>query len=219
MATREEKKDELRDKIVQAAEIYSRELSGKVFLYVVGDESFEVCFPSDHFRHLTGVCSRMSAGEFYRKAKNHKLEVNQFYTTDQHPFSTAQQKMKCLHQLPELTRNTVCVVKDMWTASIVYKLGLTNLSFTIGLTRQLDKDNKPINTWYVPQTLRVKDDSIENSQDSDFVDFILMRDASKSKYETVMYSDPNKPLPETVADMLSEELRDRFYGKEETSSC
>lgn len=221
MATREEKTNDLREKIIQSAEKYSQELAGKVFLYVVGTEYFEVNFPTDRFRHLTGVCTTLSAREFYKKAKTRTLENNQFDIGDEQQYRNAKKKLSCLHLLPDLTNKLVCVVKDMRTqkSHIVYKLGITNLSFTVGLTENQDLSGNRLNGWYVPQTLRVNDKAIENSQDSDFVDFILMREATKDKYETVMYSDPDKHLPETVAAMLNEELWERFYGEEETSSC
>ncbi|MBR2286775.1 MAG: hypothetical protein IJ865_00930 [Clostridia bacterium] len=75
MATREEKKEAIRQQIVRAAEIYSRELAGKTFLYVYGQEYFEVSFMTDRFLHLTGVQSKLSAKDFYKKARSKKLDA------------------------------------------------------------------------------------------------------------------------------------------------
>ncbi|MFR5294780.1 MAG: PBECR4 domain-containing protein [Clostridium sp.] len=44
-------------------------MAGKTFLYVCGDEYFEVSFPIDHFLHLTGVETRLSTKDFYKNAK------------------------------------------------------------------------------------------------------------------------------------------------------
>ena len=41
--------------------MYSSVLVGKNFLYVYGEEYFEVSFPSDRFLHLTGVETTLSA--------------------------------------------------------------------------------------------------------------------------------------------------------------
>ena len=49
----EKKKLAIRTKILDAASVYSEELAGKVFLYVVGDKHFEVAFPVDRLKHLT----------------------------------------------------------------------------------------------------------------------------------------------------------------------
>ena len=69
MATKVDKKNAIRQGIIEAAIVYSQSLAGKTFLYVYGDEYFEVSFPIDHFLHLTGVETRLSAKDFYKNAK------------------------------------------------------------------------------------------------------------------------------------------------------
>ena len=54
MATKVDKKNAIRQGIIEAAIVYSQSLAGKTFLYVYGDEYFEVSFPGDLFLHLTG---------------------------------------------------------------------------------------------------------------------------------------------------------------------
>lgn len=94
MAAKEEKKNAIRREIIDAAGVYSQKLAGKTFLYVYGNEYFEVAFPVDHFLHLTGVETKLPAKEFYRNAKRGKLTDNQFYFTGRHPFANA--KRNCL---------------------------------------------------------------------------------------------------------------------------
>ena len=79
MATKVDKKNAIRQGIIEAAIVYSQSLAGKTFLYVYGDEYFEVSFPVDHFLHLTGVETILSAKDFYRNAKKAILTNNQFY--------------------------------------------------------------------------------------------------------------------------------------------
>ena len=79
MATKTDKKNMIRQGIIDSAEIYSQNLAGKVFLYVYGEEYFEVSFPVDHFLHLTGVETRLSARDFYKNTKKTILTNNQFY--------------------------------------------------------------------------------------------------------------------------------------------
>ena len=55
------------------------------FLYVYGDEYFEVSFAVDHFLHLTGVGTKLSAKDFYKNAKKANLTDNQFYFDARHP--------------------------------------------------------------------------------------------------------------------------------------
>lgn len=69
MATKADKKNAIRQGIIDSAGIYSQSLAGKTFLYVYGEEFFEVSFPIDHFLHLTGVETKLSAKDFYKNAK------------------------------------------------------------------------------------------------------------------------------------------------------
>lgn len=177
MATKTDKKNMIRQNIIDSAAIYSQNLAGKVFLYVYGNEFFEVSFPVDHFLHLTGVETRLSAKDFYKNAKRAILTNNQFYFDTRHPYANAKKKLPCLKRLPELTNDTVCILKDMRTLTIVYKLSVTNLEFTLGLTENTDDKGNKINDFFLPMSLRVEDSSVEKSNDGEVVDFIFSRDA------------------------------------------
>lgn len=69
MATKVDKKNVIRQGIIEAAIVYSQSLAGKTFLYVYGDEYFEVSFSVDHFLHLTGVETILSAKDFLQECK------------------------------------------------------------------------------------------------------------------------------------------------------
>lgn len=66
MATKTDKKNAIRQGIIDSAVIYSSDLAGKTFLYVYGNDFFEVSFPVDHFLHLTGVETELSAKIFIK---------------------------------------------------------------------------------------------------------------------------------------------------------
>lgn len=152
MATKVDKKNAIRQGIIEAAIVYSQSLAGKTFLYVYGDEYFEVSFPVDHFLHLTGVETRLSAKDFYRNAKKAILTNNQFYFDARHIYANVKKKLPCLKRLPELTNEMVCVLKDMQTMTITYKLSVTNLEFTLGLTENTDRGGNKINDgFYYPE--------------------------------------------------------------------
>ena len=108
--------------------------------------------------------------------------------------------------LKALTNSLVCVVKDMKTLTLTYKLGVTNLDFTIGLTENVDFEGNKINDWFLPRTLRVKDKSIENSSDAEFVDFIFSKDASLDRYDTMTFSGGSTTIPDTIKGMLAQRL-------------
>ena len=83
MATKVYKKNAIRQGITEAEIVYFQNLAGKTFLYVCGDEYFEVSFPIDHFLHLTGVETRLSAKNFYKNAKKSILtKISSILTQD-----------------------------------------------------------------------------------------------------------------------------------------
>ena len=212
MATKTDKKNMIRQNIIDSAAIYSQNLAGKVFLYVYGNEFFEVSFPVDHFLHLTGVETRLSAKDFYKNAKRAILTNNQFYFDTRHPYADAKKKLPCLKRLPELTNDTVCILKDMRTLTIVYKLSVTNLEFTLGLTENTDDKENKINDFFLPMSLRVEDSSVEKSNDGEVVDFIFSRDASVSRYETLLVKDESKNIPNCIKHLIKENFYDDSNG-------
>lgn len=207
MATKTDKKNAIRQGIIDSAVIYSRDLAGKTFLYVYGNDFFEVSFPVDHFLHLTGVETELSAKNFYKNAKKGILTNNQFYFSVRHPYANAKKKLPYLKRLPELTNEMVCILKDMQTVTIIYKLSVTNLEFTLGLTENFDKYGKKINDCFLPMTLRVKDSSVEKSTDGDIVDFIFTKEASNGKYCNLIVKDESKNIPDSVRHLID----DSFY--------
>lgn len=204
MATKTDKKNAIRQGIIDSAIVYSQMLAGKAFLYVYGDEYFEVSFPVDHFLHLTGVETRLSARDFYKNAKKSILTNNQFYFDGRHPYANAKKKLPCLKRLPELTNEMVCILKDMQTVTIVYKLSVTNLEFTLGLTENTDKNGNRINNFFLPMSLRIEDSSVEKSNDGDVVDFIFSKDASIVKYDTLLVQDKSKAIPDCIKHLISD---------------
>lgn len=208
MATKTEKKNAIRQGIIDSAAIYSQDLAGKAFLYVYGDEYFEVSFPVDHFLHLTGVETKLSANSFYENAKKAKLTNSQFYFDARHPYANAKKKLPCLKRLPELTNDMVCILKDMQTITIIYKLSVTNLEFTLGFTENTDDKGNKINDFFLPMSLRVEDTSVEKSNDGEIVDFIFSKDASVARYDTLLVEDKSKTIPESIKHLISE----KFYN-------
>ena len=206
MATKVDKKNAIRQGIIKAAIVYSQSLAGKTFLYVYGDEYFEVSFPVDHFLHLTGVETRLSAKDFYRNAKKAILTNNQFYFDARHSYANAKKKLPCLKRLPELTNDMVCILKDMQTVTIKYKLSVTNLEFTLRLTENTDDKGKKKNDFFLPMSLRVEDSSVEKSNDGEIVDFIFSKDASMAKYDTLLVEDKHKSIPERIKQLISEDF-------------
>ena len=107
--------------------------------------------------------------------------------------------------LPAITSELVCVVKNLKTPTITYKLGVTNLSFTIGLIQSSDDTSR-----FIPMTLRINDKAIENSTDAEFVDFIFGKSAEEDAYTELRYKDPEKVIPVELRELLSKELQEQI---------
>lgn len=214
MDTKDVKKARVRADIIDAAQIYSSQLAGKIFLYVTGDDIFEVAFKTDRFMHLTGTTSHLRAQVFYDKAKSAELTDAQFGFAPQHGYKSAKKKLACLKRLPELTNSHVCVIKDMLTLSLTYQLGVTNIDFTIGLTENLDVDGNKINDWFLPRTLRVKDNALTRGADYSYVNYIFSKDASLGQYTTLEFVAEDKKeydeLGALVLDGIPEHIKDRL---------
>lgn len=210
MADINTEKRELRKQIITAANIYKTNLAGKVFLYVYGNTYFEVAYMTQCFKHLTGVESPLHGNSFYDNAKNATLQVPQIAFSRRHPLRTAKKKVLCLHQLPQLTKSLVCVVKDMQTVTITYKLGITNMEFTVGLTENLSNNGDKLNDWLIPRTLRIKDKALDAAKDADFVDFIFSKEVPEEQYSTICYAASNSGLPDVVKPLLDENLLAMF---------
>lgn len=92
----------------------------------------------------------------------------------------------------------------MQTVRIIYKLSVTNLEFTLGLTENIDKNGKKVNDLFLPMSLRVEDSSVEKSADGEIVDFIFSKDASIMKYDTLLVKDEQKTIPKSVWHLLDD---------------
>ena len=111
-----------------------------------------------------------------------------------------------------MTNEMVCVLKDMQTMTITYKLSVTNLEFTLGLTEKTDRGGKKINDFFLPMSLRVKDSSVEKSDDGEVVDFIFSKDASVAKYDTLLFEDKSKTIPSCIKHLINDGV---YYPEEE----
>lgn len=82
--------------------------------------------------------------------------------------------------------------------TITYKLSVTNLEFTLGLTENTDRGGNKINDFFFPMTLRVKDSSVKKSNDGEIIDFIFSKDASVAKYDILLVKDKGKKIPDCI---------------------
>ena len=68
--------------IKQSAKLYEKNLLNKniLFIYLKNNniQYYEVTFLEEHFKHLTGVHSELNFYQFFYKAKNNRLKINDF---------------------------------------------------------------------------------------------------------------------------------------------
>lgn len=68
--------------IKQSAKLYEKNLLNKniLFIYLKNNniQYYEVTFLEEHFKHLTGVHSKLNAYQFFYKAQNNRLKINDF---------------------------------------------------------------------------------------------------------------------------------------------
>ena len=93
--------------------------------------------------------------------------------------------------------------------TITYKLSVTNLEFTLGLTENIDRGGNKINDFFLPMSLRVKDSSVEKSNDGEIIDFIFSKDASVAKYDVLLVEDKDKKIPDCIKHLIS----NSFYNE------
>ena len=101
------------DVIVNAADNYKKYLQDKVFLIVYLEnavtKTVQVEFRDNHFLHLTGVCTKLSAKRFYEKCINRKLSVEDFELDKR---GKTQQKLMVLPFLHELLYHN-CMIGNL----------------------------------------------------------------------------------------------------------
>ena len=72
--------------IKQSALLYEKNLVNKnvLFIYLKNNkvEYYEVTFLEEHFKHLTGVKTNLNAYEFFYRATNNRLRLNDFEYKD-----------------------------------------------------------------------------------------------------------------------------------------
>ncbi|MBE6742375.1 MAG: hypothetical protein E7570_08770 [Ruminococcaceae bacterium] len=201
----EEKIGILAQQIKNGADVYSR-LIGQTYLIIYNNTYVEVVFKTSNFKHLTGVGTTLSAEDFYRNALNNRLMGSQIFFNSDHPYRLCKKKVQCVNSLEQLLKNDSIIVEDIITAkSRCFKIGLTDLSFTVCFSENCNVNGNILNTALVPHSLRVKDDAFNKSSMQHFVDCILSMPNNGKEYANVVYGDINciSNLPNEIKDRIN----------------
>ena len=205
-----DKKVKLRSQIILSAKEYKKYFAGKSFLYCYQKKCFEIIFSEECFLHLTGVATTLHAYDFYRKAVSGKLELNQFYFNDKHPFFTAKKKLAALPHLHTLTHEAVIILEELPSKTHLFKLGMTNIDFTIGIDETTNRFSqyslvKKGKVCY-PRSLRIKDKSIEKSRRCFFVDSIFSKEIRQRRYVQPLLIPNNSRINSAIESYLRPSL-------------
>ena len=87
--------------------------------------------------------------------------------------------------------------------TVIYKLSVTNLEFTLGLTENTDSIGNKIDDFFAPMSLRVEESSVKRSKEAEIVDFIFSKDASADRYDTLLVEDKRKTIPDNVKPLIN----------------
>lgn len=168
--------------IVNAAENYKKYLQDKVFLIIYQEKGItkvaQVEFRDNHFLHLTGVKSNVTAGRFYAKCINHKLSPVDFELDKS---GKTQQKLVVLPFLHELLYHN-CMIGNFINSGICIKadyfVGNTKAVLSVGF-RYGKKTDFPVTLY--------KEDVRKLSQPTNKVLAIFVRDYKQQSYNKCTY--------------------------------
>lgn len=131
--------------IIKAAESYREKLQDKHFLIIYqsdkGTGSACVGFRGNHFLHMTGVETKLSAQRFYEKCINGKLSIAEFELDKN---GKAQRKLAVLPYLSEVLYNN-CMIGNFIESGIYiradYFVGNTKAIVSVGFRFGKKTDN------------------------------------------------------------------------------
>lgn len=187
--------------ISSAASSYRQNLVGKTFLYIFDGRYIEVIYKTQNFCHLTGVETSSSARPFYTDALHGRLRSGQIWFTSRHPYNLCALKVKHIQSLCSVTNSPVVILENTVTDTKVYAFGLTELKFTLCLSRDTDINGKVKSSYYVAESLRNGDCS-NRSGDHHKCTFIFSKPNDRKLYDTLCYTDGTTDVSD-----LSDEIR------------
>lgn len=196
--------------IEQAAIQYELNMVGRSFLYVFEGKTITVLFRKKDFMHLTGVNSVLSASQFFKNATKGTLRETQINFTSRHPYDLCMKKMKYINNLTDITNTDIFMLEDMTTNTYTYKFCLYDLSFTVCLSKDTDKNGNIVSDHYIARSLRAED-SFDRANNAYEVHYIFSKMNNEQLYNKVLYKDSNvslSDLPQSVLELLDKSTLD-----------
>lgn len=201
----------VKNNVINAASVYSKQLAGKYYLYIFEGNCFEMYYGTDNFLHLTGAGTMLSPNQFYQLAKDGLIQSNQIKCNKRFPLSVAIKKSENLIELDKFVTEGYFVIKDLVTDTYTYPYAITNIdqSVLIGLKNENQEDE-----IYIPKSFRIKG-NIFNKTTSDNlfeIQMILSKTDIKARYNTILFQEKLKisELPDFIQVKIEDGLNDIY---------
>ena len=203
----EKRKQYLRTKIIQGAQLYKQYLLGKHFLVVCEDgKKYTIWFPKEKYKHLTGINSNLNDKRFYNNCITQQLSEGNIMEYQKYNWATLKNKADRISKIHEMlytdTDNSLFLL-NLHTRTQEYPVAIRNdnLDACIGFA---NSDNRV-------STLRKAKNSI-NSDEQKKIIAIFSKERHEEKFNSIVYLtniDLTKAV-EDMADWLSENLLGKF---------
>lgn len=203
--TQNNKKVDVLNKIKNAVLGYDL-LLNNTYLIVFEGNYIEITFFKKNYKHLTGVMSSLSAEDFYNKAKNRQLSENQIFFSKNHPYRTCKDKLYYLNNVDKLFLSDFFVVENVTTLTRSYKLGFTDLNYSMLFTENTDDFGNRINEVLIPASIRVREDEFDKSSAQYSADFVFKKQNDiNEKYKELIFGDLRRinEIPDEIKKLIS----------------
>ena len=120
------------------------ELGNLVVLRIVRVDVYkrQVLYKVQHFRHLTGVETILSAKRFFHNAVNNKLQSSHIFFSSKHPYGLCLKKLKHINEVATLAGSESFMLEEIITNTQTYKFGTNDLNFSICMNMETDETEK-----------------------------------------------------------------------------
>lgn len=167
-------------------------LTGKQYLLIYDGNYIEVTFGKKHFKHLTGIGSKLNARAFFDDAFDGKIRSGQISFDNAHPYRLCRKKLKYIINLENSLCSDLLVLHEINTKTYIIPKGLTNFDYVLGLDVNDNIHGKVLNNNLVPYTLRVDDSlAFSNSKHQYQVDYIFSKSTGEKLYSKLCFGNLN----------------------------
>lgn len=215
---------EIIETIVKSAKDYKNRLEGQTILFIYNDKSekkkfkqvkfIETIYFITNFLHLTGIKTKDTAADFYRKAISQKLTANDLQLnnlTEKERFNVERklEKLKKLMEIEQLAK-MIGSYDDTIKNKLYTEILIGNISCCLGYVKH--RDSK----YYVPNTA-LDEDIRDITYTNNNILAIMKKYKKEKRYSKITYLGKNIDLKQKFTSKELESLIDfknlYFYNK------